>query len=93
MESRASTRLGENVRLLTFVGIFFLPLSFTMTQRGEGLTEPAFADDQNVTPSSWRIPHYPAISEEEGGTDGGECLNWSRLTCGSIKVMGIIEVS
>lgn len=31
MESRASTRLGENVRLLTFVGIFFLPLSFTMS--------------------------------------------------------------
>ncbi|THV51059.1 hypothetical protein BGAL_0125g00150 [Botrytis galanthina] len=30
MESRASTRLGENVRLLTFVSIFFLPLSFCM---------------------------------------------------------------
>ncbi|KAF7958029.1 hypothetical protein EAE96_003596 [Botrytis aclada] len=30
MESRASTRLGENVRLLTFVSIFFLPLSFRM---------------------------------------------------------------
>jgi CorA-like Mg2+ transporter protein len=28
MESRASTRLGENVKLLTFVSIFFLPLSF-----------------------------------------------------------------
>ena len=28
------------------------------TQRGEGLTEPAFADDQNVTPSSLRIPQY-----------------------------------
>ncbi|TEY60291.1 hypothetical protein BOTCAL_0182g00160 [Botryotinia calthae] len=124
MESRASTRLGENVRLLTFVSIFFLPLSFTMDQsiwsindsalahinimigvavvlgiitylvvfnvdnvvffsnqiikklkagaiehmknndndvwkqRGEGLTEPAFANEQNVTHSSWRIPQY-----------------------------------
>ena len=28
IESRASTRLGENVKLLTFVSIFFLPLSF-----------------------------------------------------------------
>ncbi|KAL7651531.1 hypothetical protein ACMYSQ_011240 [Aspergillus niger] len=28
MESRASTRLGENVKLLTKVSIFFLPLSF-----------------------------------------------------------------
>lgn len=28
IESRASTRLGENVKLLTFVNIFFLPLSF-----------------------------------------------------------------
>ncbi|KAF7920989.1 hypothetical protein EAE99_007841 [Botrytis elliptica] len=122
MESRASTRLGENVRLLTFVSIFFLPLSFTMSiwsindsalahidimigvavvlgiityfvvfnvdnivflssqfikkleagtiehmknndndvwkQRGEGLTEPALANEQNATPSSWRIPQY-----------------------------------
>ncbi|TGO08046.1 hypothetical protein BTUL_0229g00140 [Botrytis tulipae] len=122
MESRASTRLGENVRLLTFVSIFFLPLSFTMSiwsindnalahinimigvavvlgiityfvvfnvdnivflsnqfikklkagtiehmkknggivwkQRGDGLTEPALANDQNATPSSWRIPQY-----------------------------------
>ncbi|THV46490.1 hypothetical protein BGAL_0382g00090 [Botrytis galanthina] len=122
MESRASTRLGENVRLLTFVSIFFLPLSFTMSiwsindsalahinimigvavvlgiityfvvfnvdnivflsnqfikklkagtiehmknndddiwkQRGDGLTEPALANEQNATPSSWRIPQY-----------------------------------
>ncbi|MCJ1355028.1 MAG: hypothetical protein MMC33_005019 [Icmadophila ericetorum] len=28
IESRESTRLGENVKLLTFVSIFFLPLSF-----------------------------------------------------------------
>ena len=28
IESRASTRLGENVKLLAFVSIFFLPLSF-----------------------------------------------------------------
>lgn len=28
IESRAATRLGENIRLLTFVSIFFLPLSF-----------------------------------------------------------------
>lgn len=27
-ESRASTQLGENIKLLTFVSIFFLPLSF-----------------------------------------------------------------
>lgn len=32
MESRASTRLGENVRLLTYVTIFFLPLSFCMVR-------------------------------------------------------------
>lgn len=31
MESRASTRLGENIKLLTFVSIFFLPLSFCMS--------------------------------------------------------------
>ena len=30
MESRASTRLNENIKLLTFVSIFFLPLSFCM---------------------------------------------------------------
>ena len=29
IESRASTRLGEHVKLLTFVSIFFLPLAFT----------------------------------------------------------------
>ncbi|KAL8687234.1 MAG: hypothetical protein Q9218_006536 [Villophora microphyllina] len=28
IESRASTRLGENVKLLTFVSVFFIPLSF-----------------------------------------------------------------
>ena len=28
MESRMSTKLGENIKLLTFVSIFFLPLSF-----------------------------------------------------------------
>lgn len=28
MESRMSTRLGENIKLLTLVSIFFLPLSF-----------------------------------------------------------------
>jgi len=28
MESRASTKLSENVKLLTFISIFFLPLSF-----------------------------------------------------------------
>ncbi|KAF7934034.1 uncharacterized protein EAE97_008394 [Botrytis byssoidea] len=32
MESRAATRLGENVKLLTFVSIFFLPLSFCMSR-------------------------------------------------------------
>ena len=31
IESRASTRLGENVKLLTFVSIFFLPLGFCMS--------------------------------------------------------------
>ena len=29
IESRASTKLGENIKLLTFVSIFFLPLAFT----------------------------------------------------------------
>lgn len=28
MESRASTRLAENVKLLTYISIFYLPLSF-----------------------------------------------------------------
>jgi hypothetical protein len=28
IESRASTRLGENVKLLTYVSIFYLPLAF-----------------------------------------------------------------
>jgi hypothetical protein len=32
MESRASTRPGENVKLLTYVSIFFLPLSFCMVR-------------------------------------------------------------
>lgn len=27
MESRAAIRLGENIKLLTFVSVFFLPLS------------------------------------------------------------------
>lgn len=27
-------------------------------QRGDGLTEPALANEQNTTPSSWRIPQY-----------------------------------
>ncbi|KAF7853834.1 uncharacterized protein EAF02_011824 [Botrytis sinoallii] len=31
MESRAATKSGENVKLLTFVSIFFLPLSFCMS--------------------------------------------------------------
>ncbi|CAD6445772.1 b08116a8-e3e5-428c-bf08-08a0eff7e653 [Sclerotinia trifoliorum] len=31
METRASTRLGENINLLTFVRLFYLPLSFTMS--------------------------------------------------------------
>ncbi|KAF7868463.1 hypothetical protein EAF04_004994 [Stromatinia cepivora] len=31
METRASTRLNQNLRLLTFVSIFFLPLSFCMS--------------------------------------------------------------
>src|SRR4051812_45042400 len=33
MESRASTRLNENIKLLTFVSIFFLPLSFCMVSK------------------------------------------------------------
>jgi Mg2+ and Co2+ transporter CorA len=28
IESRAATRLGENVKLLTFISIFYLPLAF-----------------------------------------------------------------
>jgi hypothetical protein len=28
VESRASTRLGENVKLLTYVSIFYIPLAF-----------------------------------------------------------------
>jgi hypothetical protein len=28
MESRESTRLGQNVKLLTYVSIFYLPLAF-----------------------------------------------------------------
>ncbi|KAJ8070869.1 hypothetical protein OCU04_001229 [Sclerotinia nivalis] len=31
METQASTRLNQNLRLLTFVSIFFLPLSFCMS--------------------------------------------------------------
>ncbi|TEY40853.1 hypothetical protein BOTCAL_0417g00090 [Botryotinia calthae] len=31
MESRAATRLGENVKVLTFVSIFFKPLSYCMS--------------------------------------------------------------
>ncbi|KAF7907018.1 uncharacterized protein EAF01_004605 [Botrytis porri] len=32
MESQASTQLGENIKLLTFVSIFFLSLSFSIVQ-------------------------------------------------------------
>jgi hypothetical protein len=33
VESRASTRLGEIVKLLTYVSIFYLPLSFSTVSR------------------------------------------------------------
>jgi hypothetical protein len=34
MESRAATRLGQNVMLLTFISIAFLPFSFCMVRVG-----------------------------------------------------------
>ncbi|CZR60205.1 uncharacterized protein PAC_10101 [Phialocephala subalpina] len=43
MESRASTRLGEKVKLLTFVIIFFLPLSFFMSINNTLFSLPALA--------------------------------------------------
>lgn len=38
IESRSATRLGENVKLLTFVSIFFLPLSFCMVSNTQTLS-------------------------------------------------------
>ena len=35
VESRASTRLGEIVKLLTYVSIFYLPLTFSTVSMDE----------------------------------------------------------
>lgn len=45
IESRASTHLGENLKLLTFVNIFFLPLSFctSLWSISARYSKPAFA--------------------------------------------------
>lgn len=45
IESRVSTRLGENVKLLTFVSIFYLPLSFCVAlwSVNEGYSRPILA--------------------------------------------------
>ncbi|KAF5875509.1 uncharacterized protein Bfra_003963 [Botrytis fragariae] len=104
MESRASTRLGENsiwsindsalehidimigVAVVLGIATYFVVFNVNnivflsnqiiknlktgaiehmkknedtvWKQRGEGLTEPALANEQNATPSSWRIPQY-----------------------------------
>lgn len=38
MEARASTQLGENVKLLTFISIFFLPLGLCMAMSSPSLS-------------------------------------------------------
>jgi hypothetical protein len=45
IESRVSTRLGENVKLLTYVSIFYLPLSFCVAlwSINEGYPRPMLA--------------------------------------------------
>lgn len=39
MESRSSTRLGQNVQLLTYVSIFYLPLAFCAVSYHSALTK------------------------------------------------------
>ncbi|PQE18870.1 ankyrin repeat-containing protein [Rutstroemia sp. NJR-2017a BBW] len=46
MESRASTRLGDNVKLLTYISIFYLPLTFCAALRAI----------PNITDSSTKNP-------------------------------------
>ena len=52
MESRMSTKLGENIKLLTFVSIFFLPLSFCTVSFGIALCVGVNADGRQ---SLWSV--------------------------------------
>lgn len=61
IESRASTRLGENVKLLTFVSIFFLPLAFTTVSLPFSI--PASSVDLNVV--LWGIKYMSRRAEDK----------------------------
>ena len=50
IESRASTRLGENVKLLTYVSIFYLPLAFC--------TVCSFRSSLALATLFWRTVHH-----------------------------------
>ena len=60
IESRASTRLGENIKLLTFVSIFFLPLAFTTVSLPFSI--PALSIDFNVR--LWPIEYMSRRAED-----------------------------
>jgi hypothetical protein len=54
MESRASTQLGENVKLLTFVSIFFLPLGLCVVSYP--------ASSLGVQAPTYSAPHFSFYS-------------------------------
>lgn len=47
MESRASTQLGENIKILTYVSIFFLPITVCTVRANENTACVIRTDDRS----------------------------------------------